>query len=124
MRIIALAVLIAVIALLRPPAEFSDRAATMMRDLGQDLTRLTGPHAPVSAPGKATTSAFRDSDVNVRAEPSTTSDVVGVGGVEERVQVDRPVTGETVTCQDGHSTAEWLHIGNGRITGFVSRCYL
>lgn len=124
MRIIQLAVLTAVLALLLPPGGFSDRASTMMRALEQDLTRLTGPHPPASAPGNATTSTFRDSDVNIRSGPGTTSDVVGVGRAGERVRVDGPVTGETVTCQDGHSTAEWLRIGDGRIAGFVSRCYL
>jgi hypothetical protein len=123
MRIIQLAVLVGVAALLLRVDGFADRASTAVRDLEQHLTQLAGP-AGSKPTGRATTSDFRDSDVNIRSAPSTASPVLGVGGVGDEVSIDRSLTGETVTCQDGHSTADWAHIRDGRIVGFVSRCYL
>lgn len=123
MRIIQLAVLVGVAALLLRVNGFADRASTAVRDLEQHLTQLAKPTGNTST-GRATTSDFRDSDVNIRAAPSTASQVLGVGGAGDEVQIDRSLTGETVTCDDGHSTAEWLRIRDDQVVGFVSRCYL
>lgn len=123
MRIIQLAVLVGVAALLLRVDGFADRASTAVRDLEQRLTQLAKP-AGSTPTGMATTNDFRDTDVNIRSEPTTASHVLGVGGIGDEVHIDRSLTGETVTCPDGHSTAEWSRIRDGQIVGFVSRCYL
>lgn len=122
MRVIQLAVLVGVAALLLRVDGFADRASTAVRDLEQQVTRLTGPAG--SAPGRATTSAFRVSGVNIRSAPSIASQVLGVSGIGDEVRIDGSVTGATVTCEDGHSTAEWSRVTDGEVAGFVSRCYL
>lgn len=121
MRIIRLAVFVGVVALLLRLGGLSDRAFTVLRDLGQQLTQLSRPTIPT---GNASTREFRDSSVNIRSAPTTSSDVLGVGRTGDKVHIDRSVTGERVTCQDGHSTTEWLRIGDRRVSGFVSHCYL
>lgn len=123
MRIIRLAILVGVAALLLRMDGFADRASTAVRDLEKHLTQLARPAANTPTE-RVTTSAFRESDVNIRSAPTTESRVLGVGGVGDEVRIDRSLSGETVTCQDGHSTGEWLHVSDGRLIGFVSRCYL
>jgi hypothetical protein len=121
MRIIRNAVLVIAAATFLPIGGFAQRASTVVLDVQHRLQQLTQAPADGSQP-----SDFHEHDVRIRAEANTASEVRGHGSPGDGVTVDRPFTGETVTCPDGRSTAEWLHITDHRTRadGYVSRCFL
>lgn len=69
---------------------------------------------------------FRPPVVRIHAEPTTASEVVGLGNPGDRVAIDNRTPGPTTTCPDGSTTAEWVHLTDRhtRVSGYVSTCDL
>jgi hypothetical protein len=120
MRIIRNIVLVGIAAIFLPLGGFARHASTVVLDVQHRLEELTQ-----SASG-GHLNDFHEPDVRIRSAATTESEIRGFGSPGDGVTVDRPLTGETVTCPDGRSTAEWLHLTDQRTRtdGFVSRCFL
>jgi hypothetical protein len=120
MRIIRNTILAGVAVVALPLAGFTHHVSTFLTDAQHRLAKLAEA-ATGEQPGD-----FRAPDVRIRWEPHTSSAVRGLGGAGDGATVDRVVTGETIACSDGRSTAEWFHITNRRthVDGYVSACYL
>ncbi len=71
-------------------------------------------------------SEFTATGVRIRSGPARSTVVRGLGHSGDRAGIHHHVTGESVTCADGRTTADWFHVTDRRtsVTGYVSACFL
>lgn len=119
MHTIRNAVLAGVAALVLPMNGVATGVAHFVFEVCQRLGELS--HAAAERAGD-----FRVPGVNLRATPSTSSVVLGVGNPGDRVRLTRQAQGEQVSCPAGAYNGTWWQVVDRRtrVTGWVSACYL
>lgn len=119
MHTIRNAVVAGLVALVLPMNGVASGVAHFVFEVCQKLGELS--HAAAERAGD-----FRVPGVNLRATPSTSSVVLGVGNPGDRVRLNRRAVGEKVTCPTGAPDSTWWQVVDRRtrVAGWVSACYL